>query len=117
VPLVLRAFVLLEVTWAWAVAADRHRRLSARYPGRYLAVRFEDLVRAPEATLGTLCAFLGVEPEPTMLDRTVTSKGAMQGMRGIDAGAADRWQGSLGSLPRRLIEASLAGRMRSLGYR
>ena len=116
-PRVLRAFVCLEVTWAWAVAADRHRRLAARYPGRYLAVRFEDLVQDPDATLAGLCAFLGIQPEPAMLERTVTSKGARQGMAGFDAGAADRWQASLGPVPRRVIEAFLEGRMRALGYR
>ncbi|MFN8519791.1 MAG: sulfotransferase [Chloroflexota bacterium] len=117
VPAVLRAFVLLEVVWAWAVAADRHRRLTARHPDRYLGVRFEDLVREPDATLRRLCAFLGVEPEPTMLERTVTSKGAMQGMVGFDAGAAERWRASIGRLPRRVIEATLGRRMRALGYR
>jgi hypothetical protein len=117
VPQVLRTFVLLEVMWAWAVAADRHRRLAEREPGRYTAVRFEDLVREPAATLAALCAFLGLEPEPAMLDRTVTSKGTMQGMTGFDAGAADRWQATIGPLPRRIIEASLGGRMRRLGYR
>ncbi len=117
VPSVLRLFVCLEVTWAWAVAADRHRRLVTRYPGRYTAVRFEDLVRQPVETLTTLCAFLGVDAEPAMLDRTVTSKGAMQGMAGFDAGAADRWQASLGSVARRIIEGVLGGRMRLLGYR
>lgn len=116
-PALLRAFVLLEVTWAWAVAADRDQRLAGRYPGRYLAVRFEDLVRAPDATLDSVCAFLGVEAEPSMLDRTVTSKGAMQGMRGFDEGAADRWHGAIGEGPRRLLGWALRGRMRRLGYR
>jgi hypothetical protein len=117
VPPLLRAFVLLEVVWAWAVAVDRHRRLRARHPGRYLGVRFEDLVRKPDATLHGLCEFLGVEPEAEMLRRTVTSKGAMQGMEGFDAGAAERWQESIGTLPRRIIERLLGGRMRGLGYR
>lgn len=117
VPPLLRAFVLLQVTWAWAIAVDRHRALAARHPDRYRAVRFEDLVRDPEETIGSVCAFLGVEPEPAMLDRTVTSKGAMQGMTGFDAGAADRWRSSIGVLPRRVLEMALGGRMRRLGYR
>jgi hypothetical protein len=117
VPTLLRAFVLVQVVWAWAVAADRHRRLEARYPGRYLGVRFEDLVREPDGTLRSVCAFLGVDAEAGMLERTVTSKGAMQGMAGFDAGAADRWRASIGMLPRRLIERALSGRMRRLGYR
>jgi hypothetical protein len=116
-PAVLRAFVLLEVTWAWAIATDRHRRLARRYPGRYLGVRFEDLVGDPEATLRTVCTFLGVEPEPRMLQRTVTSKGAMQCMAGFDAGAADRWRGSIGGPSLRLMEGTLGRRMRALGYR
>jgi len=116
-PSLLRAFVLLEVAWAWAIAADRHRRLADRYPGRYLGVRFEDLVGDPTAILDRLCAFLGLEPEPAMLHRTVTSKGAMQGMAGFDAGAAERWRRSIGEAPRRAIEGMLGGRMRRLGYR
>jgi hypothetical protein len=116
-PRVLRAFVCLQVAWSWAVAADRHRRLAVRYPDRYRSVRFEDLVRDPGTTLTELCGFLGIELEPAMLDRTVTSKGAMQGMAGFDAGAADRWQRSLGARPRRVLESLLGGRMRMLGYR
>ncbi|HVR95631.1 MAG TPA: amino acid adenylation domain-containing protein, partial [Thermoanaerobaculia bacterium] len=37
-------------------------------PGRRHAVRFEDLVRDPRGTLERLCAFLGVELDPAMLD-------------------------------------------------
>lgn len=116
VPPVLRAFVLFEVVWAWAVAVGRHRRLAQRYPQGYRMVRFEDLVRAPRATLDDLCAFLGVEPDPAMLRRKVTSKGAMLGMEGFDAGAAERWREGIGQTPRRLIEALLTGRMRAVGY-
>jgi hypothetical protein len=116
-PVVLRSFVLVQVVWAWAVAIDRHRRLALREASRYREVHFEDLVREPVTTIGSLCEFLGVEPEPAMLERTVTSRGAMQGMAGFDAGAADRWRASIEPLPRRVIERMLRGRMRSLGYR
>lgn len=117
VPALLRAFVLLEVVWAWAVAADRHRALVLRHPGHYRHVRFEDLVREPESTVASVCAFLGVEPEPAMLRRTVTSKGAMQGMVGFDEGAASRWRSSIGAWSGRVLEGLLRGRMRRLGYR
>jgi hypothetical protein len=116
IPPVLRTFVLFEVIWAWAIAADRHRRLADRYPGRYHMVRFEDLVRTPQATLDELCAFLGLELDPAMLRRRVTSKGAMLGMEGFDAGAADRWRTGIGSPSRRIIEIMLGSRMRALGY-
>lgn len=117
VPPVLRAFVLVQVIWTWAVAVDRDRILAAHHPGRYRRVRFEDLVREPESTVTSVCDFLGVAPEPAMFQRTVTSKGAMQGMVGFDGGAASRWQTSIGSAPRRVIETLLGVRMRRLGYR
>jgi hypothetical protein len=37
-------------------------------PDRYRVVRYEDLVLDSEATLQSLCAFLGVEYSPLMLD-------------------------------------------------
>ena len=44
VPILLRAFVLAETVWAWSDAIGRHRELRRRFPDRYRAVRFEDLV-------------------------------------------------------------------------
>lgn len=37
-------------------------------PGRYLQMRYEDLVEAPERQVQTLCGFLGVAFDPVMLD-------------------------------------------------
>ncbi len=36
--------------------------------GRYLEIRFDDLVAAPEKTLGAVCSFLGLDFEPAMLE-------------------------------------------------
>lgn len=44
--------------------AERHRR---RFPGRYLVVRYEDLVLETEATLRHVCAFLGEEYHDSIL--------------------------------------------------
>ena len=46
-PALLAAFVLLQVTWAWATAVHRHRTLSRRFPGRYRLLSFEGLVASP----------------------------------------------------------------------
>jgi hypothetical protein len=117
VPALMDAFVLLQVTWAWAVAVGRHRVLRRRYPGHYRAVRFEDLVRQPEATLVDLCASLGVGFEPRMLEQRVTSKGARVGETGFDAGAADRWREVISTPARRAIDGLLGARLREMGYR
>jgi hypothetical protein len=117
VPTLLAAFVLLQVTWAWAMAVHRHRTLSRRYPGRYRLLRFESLVADPEVTLDDLCRFIGVALEPRMLEQRVTSKGANVGATGFDAGAADRWRSVISGRARRAIERLLGHRLEELGYR
>jgi hypothetical protein len=116
-PRLLAAFVLLQVTWAWAMAVHRHRTLSRHYPGRYQLLRFEALVADPEATLADLCRFLGVALEPRMLEQRVTSRGANVGSTGFDAGAADRWRTVISGRARRAIERLLGHRLEELGYR
>jgi len=115
-PVLMRSFVLLEVTWAWADAVSRHRSLSRRYPDRYRMVRFEDLVRAPQPTIDGLCAFLGVEPEPRMLRQKVVSRGSRLGESGFDAGAADRWRASIGATEHRWLRRLLGRRIVAMGY-
>jgi hypothetical protein len=117
VPPFMATFVLLQVTWAWAAAVHRHRALARRYPGRYGLLRFEALVAHPQATLADLCAFLGVELEPRMLEQRVTSKGANLGATGFDAGAADRWRGTISGRARRTMEWLLGRRLEEMGYR
>jgi amino acid adenylation domain-containing protein len=93
---------------------------------RQLTIRFEELVRRPEAVLRGLCDFLGLDYEPAMADpyrdqdRRMTD-GVQAGspmlgdhkfyqFRGIDPGVADRWLGqvaeeSLGAPTRELAAA------------
>lgn len=53
---------------SWAAIANEHRRLLRVMPAdRYTAVRFEDLLRAPEQELRRLCTFVGLEFDPAML--------------------------------------------------
>ncbi len=115
-PALLEGFVLWQVVWAWAAAVHRHRALSRRYPDHYRLLRFEDLVAAPDATLDGLCEFLGVVPEPRMLEQKVTSKGARVGEAGIDQGAAERWRSSISPGAGSAIERLLGRRLREMGY-
>lgn len=117
VPPLFALFVVLQVTWAWARAIDRHRDLAARHPDRYRMIRFEDLVREPEATLKDLFAFLGLPMEAGALDQKVVSRGVNLGEQGFDASAADRWREAISARARRWLELTLGGRMRAVGYR
>ena len=116
VPSLFRAFVLVETAWAWAGAVRHHRELSRRHPEAYRLVRFEDLVRDPQATVDDLCAFLGIAPEPGMLEQEVTSRGTQLGQTGFDAGAADRWQQSIGRGQAAWLRRLLGRRIAELGY-
>jgi len=52
----------------WRFEVEGARRFGAmRARGRYLELRYEDLVSAPEARLHDICSFLGLEFEPGML--------------------------------------------------
>lgn len=115
-PALLSSFVLLQVVWAWARAVHQHRRLVRRYPDRYRLVRFEDVVAQPEATLDDLCAFLGLKAEPRMLEQKVTSKGALVGSAGFDAGAADRWRSHIDGSAEAAIDLLLGRRLVEMGY-
>ena len=115
-PMVLERFVLLQVAWVWARAVHRHRSLGRRYPGRYRLLRFEDLVATPAETLAELCDFLGVEPEARMLEQKVTSKGALVGEAGFDAGAAGRWRERIDPRAQAALQLLLGSRLEEMGY-
>ncbi|MFN8112068.1 MAG: sulfotransferase [Solirubrobacterales bacterium] len=53
--------------WKRRIAAAREGGAEIR-PGLYLEVRYEDLVADPEATLRSVCEFIGLEFDPVMLD-------------------------------------------------
>jgi len=116
VPALMQRFVLVEIVWAWARAVHRHRLLAQRYPDRYRLLRFEDLVAAPESTLDGLCEFLGLDAEPNMLEQKVTSKGALVGSAGFDAGAAERWRERIDPGAQAAIELLLGRRLDEMGY-
>jgi hypothetical protein len=79
---------------------------------RYLEVRYEDLVRRPEAELGRICTFVDVAFDPAMLtydQRTTYGK--------PDAAMVSRWQSRLSPRDIGLLEARLGDRLQSRGYK
>ncbi|HXG39603.1 MAG TPA: sulfotransferase, partial [Candidatus Limnocylindrales bacterium] len=63
-------------TAAWLTSAHRGGRNAATWPDRYRLVRYEDLVRRPEATLREVCAFIGEPFDPVLLDAAEALAGA-----------------------------------------
>lgn len=58
-----------EVAFAWREAVKTNLMMGRIIgPDRYLMVRFEDLIEAPEQTLESVCDFLGIGFDVSMLD-------------------------------------------------
>jgi hypothetical protein len=60
-------------TMAWRRSAELGLRHSRRYAGRYLVVRYEDLLTETEPTLSEVCAFLGETCYAEMIPGSATS--------------------------------------------
>jgi sulfotransferase family protein len=116
IPSLLTALVLLQTTAAWSEGILWAKRAARRDAARYRQVRFEGLVRNPEAEVRGLCSFLGIAFEPAMLDQVVVSYGARSGEGGIDTGAADRWQATLPWWVDRWYTTLFGRQLRALGY-
>ncbi len=86
--------------------ARRHEAIAgivAAYPEDCLVLRYEDLVREPEATCRTMCAFVGIPFDPDMLSfhranqdgrllLGATSAMHRNTLRPFDPAAAQRWK-------------------------
>ncbi len=116
VPGLLPATIVIQTTWVWRGAARRHPGYEKRHPSRYRLVRFEDVVRTPDETLGGLFAFLGVEAPADPTNVKVMARGFKWGEEGLDAGAADRWREQIGGLSNRWLKLFLGGYMKRFGY-
>ncbi len=91
-------------------------------PGRYLVLRFEDLVREPEPTLRRLCAFAGLDFDPCLL-RPTRAGGRDTGnsfegraFEGISADNAGRWRERILPEEACVIEYALGEVMARHGY-
>jgi hypothetical protein len=59
---------VVSTTDTWRRSAALARRLTAAGTGGYLAVRYEDLVADPAAIVRRVCAVVGLDYRPTMLE-------------------------------------------------
>jgi hypothetical protein len=116
VPGLLSFAILVQTTWVWRGAARRDPGYAGRHPQRYRLVRFEDVVRTPDETLGGLFEFLGVEAPADPTNVMVMARGFKWGEEGLDADAADRWRSQIGGFSNAWLRFWLRGYMRRLGY-
>ncbi|MCB9846855.1 MAG: sulfotransferase [Phycisphaeraceae bacterium] len=110
----------------WRRAVDMHDRIADRLgPGRYHIVRYEDLVRDKESALRALCAFLGIDFVPEMLehqdrkDRGWSDRSQdwlKNTLKPVFTSSIDAWKQKMKPAHIALVEASLGDRIERMGY-
>lgn len=107
----------------WASVVTSVRVQAATVPGRYLEVRYEDLVTEPRRTMEALLAFLGErwsdevlrhERSGVALSPLESSTAAVS--RPIEAGAAAAWRGRLSAEERAEVHRAAGPALEAFGY-
>ena len=107
----------------WASVVTSVRVQAATVPGRYLEVRYEDLVTEPRRTMEALLAFLGErwsdevlrhERSGVALSPLESSTAAVS--RPIEAGAAGAWRGRLSAEERAEVHRAAGPALEAFGY-
>lgn len=114
-----RSYDVLVASLMWRGVARRAvDALAGRDRDRIRLVRYEDLAADPGTTLRALCAWLGEDFEPSMLDVTVRNSTYMatHSATGVARGSVDRWRQRLSPDEVAIIQSACARPMRALGY-
>jgi len=105
----------------WRTEVEAARALGGRVgSGRYLELRYEDLVRDPAAALGHVCAFAGLEFETGMLDYVGHSDSArkphQQRLNQPPTAGVRDWRTELDPADEAAFEATAGELLAALGY-
>lgn len=93
-------------------------------PDRYLEVKYEDLVRDPEASLRRVCEWLGVPFDVRMLDHTESAKGILLGFEQAHANVVSKkvqkglrdWRKQMSAREADRFEIVAADALEAFGY-
>jgi Sulfotransferase family len=105
----------------WRTEVSAARRLGRRVgPSRYLEVRYERLVAAPEEELRRICEFAGIGFEPGMVDYTgrvdVSAKPHQQSLSRPPTPGLRDWSSQMAPAGVAAFEAVAGDLLRDLGY-
>lgn len=116
IPYFLKLYLLVQTMVTWNESLNLYQNYSKQYPGRYYALKFEDLVREPEKKINDLCRFIGVEYQEKMLQQSVVSMGFQAGEHGFDARAADRWKSKIDPWMNAWLTRFFRRKLQAVGY-
>jgi hypothetical protein len=107
----------------WVLHVEQGRTAGRRLrTSRYLEVRYEALVAEPEPVLGEICAFLGEDLHPAMLDHTALARrqirpgGHIEVRQPISTGSVGRWKTEMSEFYRKVADQVAGPTLSSLGY-
>lgn len=119
---------MVAAAWWWQRRTLRGRRAGRRLGAvRYLEVRLEDLVHAPEDVLRGVCAFLGEDWDPNMLEYYRTAEERLPWLASV-CGQRHRalleppraetreWRSGLSARQQRAVTAACRRGLRAFGY-
>lgn len=116
----------LDVARSWCLRVRTNLRMGAMIPKtRYTVVRYEDILRAPEATLRQACAQIQLGYDPRMLDYAEevnnkvpeNRKWLWPKLRGpIDQQNVERWRREMWAAEIQMIENQTKDLLLELGY-
>jgi hypothetical protein len=109
---------MMRTAQRWADGVTKARHDGQLLPGRYLEVRYEDLLADPERELRRCCDLLGVEFDPSMLNLQYSTEhmGAAKGASAVMATNVRKFERLLDRRMRQRIEAIAAAALRDFGY-
>ncbi len=116
------AYYIENFIYDWGNSISSWIYFTARYPENHLMIRYEDLVVNRDEVIKTICRFLGIDFEDTLLSPTKLSKpwygNSMHGdkFEKISTKPIGRWQGNLDKQSTELIESFLGKFMACYGY-
>ena len=119
-----RNMIGLARDWAWKTIVP-HKVGAALGPRHYMEIRYEDLVREPEAGLRRICAFLGERYDPAMLSYAEDAAkevpaGSLQWHRTSvsppDKARAEAWRTRMSVADRAIFEEHAAEALALFGY-
>jgi hypothetical protein len=113
----------LILDWRWKTTIAH--KVGSVMGGNFLEIRYEDLVRQPEAVLRRICCFIDEPYEPTMLryseraDEVVpvdSLKWHRKSIRPPDPSQLDKWKTGLGKAERIIFEQLAGDTLDLFGY-
>lgn len=107
--------VLMSLLWRGVVRAS-FAALEQHGPERVRIQRFEALADAPEREIRDLCAWLGLEFEPAMLEVPVVNSSYETTGTGVSTEAAGRWRERLSDRELAVVQSCCRSLMDELGY-